>query len=191
MVTIIPISEEEKMSILTGLKSRVPATKLVTLKRVADIADLRPESLQYMEMVDKRSLQEIIRSIEKIYEMEQDEIIKREALITLQKVKKALGSKFTIDIPRCNKCNEVIDVGWNYCTNCGSEIDSMTLENFKRCRNCNKYILESWTYCAHCGMQLKEKKERTPVCPQCRRRVDPSWMVCPYCGHRLRKIKRT
>jgi len=56
---IIPINEEEKMSIIVGLRSNVPATKLITLKKVADIADMRPESLQYMDMIDKRLMQEI------------------------------------------------------------------------------------------------------------------------------------
>ena len=189
MVAIIPINEEEKMSIITGLKSRVPATKLIALKKVADIADLRPESLQYLDIIDKKSMNEIIQSIESIYNMEQDEVIRREALISLEKVKKALGTKFNIELPLCNSCNHVIDLGWKYCTNCGSKIEDMEFENVERCNNCKNYVSESWIYCAHCNNPLKDKIETRPVCPKCRRSVDPTWMVCPYCGHRLKRVK--
>ncbi|HIP17358.1 MAG TPA: zinc ribbon domain-containing protein [Methanothermococcus okinawensis] len=189
MATVLPINEEEKMSIIAGLRSRVPATKLVTLKKIADIADLRPESLQYLEMTDKRSMNEIIQSIEKICNMEQDEVIKREALISLEKVKKALGTKFNMELPLCNNCNQAIDLGWKYCTNCGSKIADMVFENVERCDNCKNYISESWIYCAHCSNLLKEEIETHPTCPKCKRSVDPSWMVCPYCGHRLKRVK--
>ncbi|AEH06672.1 zinc ribbon domain-containing protein [Methanothermococcus okinawensis] len=189
MATITPINEEEKMSILAGLRSRVPATKLITLKKISDIADMHPESLQYMDMDDKRTLQEIISSVERIINIDTDAVLKREALISLEKIKKALGAKFTRDLITCKNCGEIIDLGWEYCANCGANITNMEFEGIERCKNCNKHISEEWTYCAHCGVLLKEKEEKNLVCPNCRRPVDPSWMVCPYCGYRLKKIK--
>ena len=189
IMTITPINEEEKMSILAGLRSRVPATKLITLKKISDIADMHPESLQYLDMTDKRTIQEIIDSIERTSSMEQDNVLKREALIALGKIKKALGTKFTRDLITCKNCGEIIDLGWEYCANCGSNINDMEFNDVKRCKNCNKNISEEWSYCAHCGIRLKEKEEKNLTCPNRRRPIDPSWMVCPYCGHRLKRVK--
>ncbi|WP_292459303.1 zinc ribbon domain-containing protein [Methanothermococcus sp.] len=188
MTAITPINEEEKMSILAGLRSHVPATKLITLKKIADIADMRPESLQYMDMTDKRTIQEIINSIEKIANIDQDEVLKREALISLEKIKNALGTKFTKDLITCKNCGKIIDLGWEFCANCGANINKMEFKGIKRCKNCNKNISEEWIYCAHCGILLREK-EKNLTCPNCKRPIDPSWMVCPYCGYRLKRIK--
>ncbi len=190
MPTIIPINEEEKMSIIAGLRSNVPATKLITLKKVADIADMRPESLQYMDMIDKRSMQEIISLIERIVQMDPDDVLRREAMISLEKIKKALGTKFILDLISCQNCGEVIDLGWDYCTNCGANINDMKYEDIKKCSKCKKYISSEWIYCAHCGNLLKEKPNQPLTCPSCKRVVDPSWMVCPYCGYRLKKVKK-
>lgn len=188
MVTIIPINEEEKMSIITGLRSSVPATKLITLKKIADIADMRSESLQYMEMIDKTSMNEIISSIERIVEINQDEILKREAMITLEKIKKALGTKFTENMIYCKNCEAVVDVGWEHCANCGADLNKMEFEDIEPCPNCKKHTSESWVHCAHCGVSLKEEN-KILRCPNCKRPIDSTWMVCPYCGYRLKRVK--
>ncbi|GEM_PF-1573788 len=188
MVRVVPLTDEEKMSIVSGLRSSVPATKLVTLRKLQEIAEVRPEAIVYLDTYDKVTLNEIITLLNQIIEYDPDEILRREAMITLEKVKKALGTKFSTFVPLCNSCKSPIDLGWNYCTNCGAEIKNMTFEEeIERCPNCNNYISDSWKYCAHCGTKLKEEEEEVLRCPNCKRPIQPEWIVCPYCGYRLKR----
>jgi len=60
MVRVVPLTDEEKMSIVSGLRSSVPATKLVTLRKLQEIAEVRPEALIYLDTYDKVTLNEII-----------------------------------------------------------------------------------------------------------------------------------
>ncbi|MBP2143597.1 RNA polymerase subunit RPABC4/transcription elongation factor Spt4 [Methanococcus voltae] len=186
MVTVIPLNEEEKASIIKGLRSAVPATKLVTLKRLVDLTEARPESFQYMDMYDKRSLNEIITSVEYIVTYDMDEVIKREAMVTLEKVKRTLGIKFFNSLTLCNKCNNIIDVGWEHCAHCGTSIENMVFEDVEFCKGCSKPVLPDWVHCTHCGIELKKKEDTIPKCRKCRREVDPTWLVCPFCGAKLR-----
>ncbi|ABR54481.1 conserved hypothetical protein [Methanococcus vannielii SB] len=190
MVTVIPINEEERASIINGLKSSVPATKLITLKKIVDLTILRPESLQYMEMTDKQSIQRIISGLERIMEYDVDEVLKREATITLEKLKITLGSKFVETLNYCKNCNAVIDLGWENCANCGSNLIEMNFEESKDCPNCKKHTTENWNNCAHCGFKLIEERDRIIKCSNCKREVDSSWMMCPYCGTRLKSLKK-
>jgi len=121
-------------------------------------------------------------------EYDPDEILRREAMITLEKVKKALGTKFSTFVPLCTSCNSPIDLGWNFCTNCGAEIKNMKFEEeIAKCPNCNNYISDSWKHCAHCGAKLKEEEEAVLRCPNCKRPIQPEWIICPYCGYRLKR----
>jgi len=190
MVTVIPINEEERASIINGLKSAVPATKLITLKKIVDLTILRPESLQYMEMTDKQSIQRIISGLERVMEYDVDEVLKREAAITLEKLKVTLGSKFVENLSYCKNCNSVIDLGWENCANCGSNLTEMKFDEAKPCPNCKKHTSENWNNCAHCGFKLIDEIERVHKCPNCKREVDSTWMVCPYCGSRLKGPKK-
>ncbi len=189
MVYIIPLTDEEKMSIISGLRSTVPATRLVTIRKLQEICEIRPEAILFLDAYDKTTLNEIISLLKHIIEYDPDEIIRREAVIALEKLKKALGTKFTTYVPLCNNCKKPIDLGWEYCTNCGAEIDKMTFEeDVKRCKKCNKYIFDTWVYCAHCGTKLKDiVVEEELRCPNCKRPIQPEWMVCPYCGYRLKR----
>ncbi|WP_423792527.1 double zinc ribbon domain-containing protein [Methanocaldococcus indicus] len=188
MVYIIPLSEEEKMSIIAGLRSSVPGTRLITLRKLQEICENRPEAILYMDAYDKNTLNEIITLLNHIIEYDPDEVIRREAMITLEKLKKALGAKFTTYVPICNNCKNPVDLGWEYCANCGAEIDKMVFEEeVRRCKNCNKYIFDTWLYCTHCGVKLKEEVEEELRCPNCKRPIQPDWLVCPYCGHRLKR----
>ncbi|MDK2928463.1 MAG: hypothetical protein PWP73_46 [Methanococcus sp.] len=190
MVTIVPINEEERASIINGLKSSVPATKLITLKKIVDLTVLRPESLQYMEMTDKMAIQRIVSGIERIMEYDIDEVLKREASIALEKLKVTLGSKFVQNLFYCQNCNGVVDIGWENCANCGASLAEMEFPETKPCPNCNKHTSENWNNCAHCGFQLIKEEDKIQKCSGCKREVDPTWMVCPYCGTRLKVSKK-
>ncbi|ENN96505.1 hypothetical protein J422_01760 [Methanocaldococcus villosus KIN24-T80] len=190
MGKVVPLTDEEKMSIVSGLRSSVPATRLVTLRRLQDLASRKPETILYLDAYDKVTLNEILTLLNHIAEYDPDEILRREAVITMEAVKKALGFKFSEVIPTCTNCGNPIDVGWDYCVNCGAEIDKMELEDIKRCPNCNKYIFETWKFCAHCKYKLREEEEVITRCPRCKRPVDPEWLVCPYCGYRLKRVNK-
>ncbi|ADG13049.1 conserved hypothetical protein [Methanocaldococcus infernus ME] len=184
---ILPLTDEEKASIIAGLRSTVPATRLVTLRRLQELADTRPEAFAYLDAYDKTTLNEILYLLNHIIEYDPDEIIRREAMLALEKIKKALGTKFSVFIPECESCRALIDPGWEYCAKCGAEISKMKFEELKKCKNCGKYIYESWIHCAHCGTKLKEEEEEILRCPNCKRPIQPEWMVCPYCGYRLKR----
>lgn len=180
------ISNEEKRQILISLRSAVPATRFLMLKKLAEITEREPEKLRALSSQDEYTFSDILNAITYMKKHDRDEVIRREASITLEKIKAVLEPKHVIPVTHCATCGSLIDIGWNYCPTCGKQTRSSTFP-IPRCPKCDRYIKETWLYCVHCRHKLKEKKI-TERCPNCKREVEESWILCPYCGYKLKNV---
>ncbi len=179
------ITDEEKRTILAGLRSSVPATRFLTVKKFAERIKSKPDIIKYLASSDVHTMEDITNLIRFLMENDTDEVIRREASIAFETLKGVMGPKFTEEIIKCQRCNSLLDVGWKHCPVCNLELTEMEFA-LKRCAGCNGYIIESWNFCANCGNKLREVKE-TSTCPNCKREVEPTWMVCPFCGSQIKK----
>jgi len=179
-----PITEEEKREILVNLKSFVPATRYLVLRKIGDMADTEPERIKVIQSTDRHTFSEIVDTISYLKEHDREASIRREATITMEKIKQVLGTESALAY-NCKFCGSFIEPGWNYCSNCGRETKESRF-SLSKCPGCGGYIEKNWLFCTHCGRRLKTKRTETK-CPQCKRKVEETWMMCPYCGFQLKE----
>lgn len=179
------ITDEEKRRILAGLRSSVPATRFLTVKKLAERIKSKPDVIKYLASSDVHTMDDMTNLITFIMENDADEVIRREANITFEIVKEVMGPKFTREIIKCQKCDSLLDVGWKHCPICNLELIKMEF-GLDRCSKCSGYVIETWKFCANCGNKLKETEEESR-CPNCKREIEHTWMVCPFCGSEIKK----
>lgn len=180
------ISNEEKRKMLMSLRSAVPATRFLILKKLADSVEIEPEKMQALSSQDRYTFSDILNSITQMKEHDMDEVIRREASITLEKIKEAMEPKLVMPITKCEFCGSLIDIGWNFCPKCSRETKATSF-SIAKCPECDNYIKESWFYCTHCQYKLKTEKT-VKKCYNCKRNVEESWMICPYCGFKIKDV---
>lgn len=182
----VPISDEEKRRIILSLRSSVPATRFLILKKLSDICENSPEIIRYIDATDEYAMSDIVSLAVFLKENDEDEVIRREAEIALEKIKGILGPKFSYEVLKCENCNSLVDAGWKFCPICKSEIAKMKFA-LEKCSKCGSYIKPMWLFCPSCGNKLKEITALIPRCPNCKRVIDSSWIVCPFCGEKIKK----
>lgn len=177
------ISNEEKKHILNSLRSSVPATKFLILKKLGEVSDEDPEKLKGLASSDEHTFADMINIISYMIKNDLDESIRREATITLEKIRSILEPRSVLPV-YCTSCENLIDLGWDHCASCGKEISE---ENFEvsRCNSCRGFIKEIWAFCTHCKAPL-QKKLADLRCPNCKRKMEKTWFSCPYCGVKMK-----
>ncbi len=180
------ISSEEKRQILMSLRSAVPATRFLMLKKLAEISEAEPEKLRALATQDEYTFSDILSAVVHMKNHDRDEVIRREASITLEKIKAAVEPKHVVPITHCGTCTGLIDIGWNHCPRCGRETTSTTFQ-LPRCPECRGYVKDTWLFCTHCGRKIREEATAAK-CQNCKREVEESWILCPYCGYRLKRV---
>lgn len=178
------ISNEEKKHIVTSLRSQVPATKFLILKKIGEMTRSEPEKIRGLSSSDSHTFGDMMSIITYLKDNDFDETIRREAGITLEKIQSIMGPKSAIPM-NCPQCNELIDIGWNHCASCGAILKEQHYQA-KKCMGCGGYIKDSWSFCVHCRKELKPVK-KISRCPNCKRPMARSWFSCPYCGAKLKK----
>lgn len=182
------ISKEEKKHIINSLRSSVPATRFLVLKKLAELAENEPEKLRGLSSSSGHTLADILSSITYMGENDRDEHIRREASITLEKIKSVLEPKLVVPVTYCSECKGFVDIGWNYCPSCATPPASSKFP-ISKCNECGGFIKETWSYCVHCKAPLQAHKRETR-CPNCKRVMDKSWGTCPYCGSTIKTHDR-
>lgn len=71
-------------------------------------------------------------------------------------VTKGIHSKTNTDVlAKCLKCNQVVNIGDNFCASCGASIYSVKTAN---CVNCNQVINIGDNFCTSCGTKVNNSK---------------------------------
>jgi predicted RNA-binding Zn-ribbon protein involved in translation (DUF1610 family) len=178
------LTTEEKRRIIAGLKSSIIATRFMTARHLAQLAERNQSEIDRLEIEDPEVIEELLKILTHIEAKDYDYTVRREAKICLEILRKTLSSKYKHQELRCVKCNARLSYGWGYCPNCGEAIRNW-LEDSLICQSCKLFCDNDWLYCVKCGTQIKEEivKKR---CPRCQRNVESAWLLCPYCGTQLR-----
>ncbi len=187
-MSITPITDEEKKRLIFGLKSSVVATRFLTIKKIYEMVEKKPEKFRYLEVSDETSMKDILNLLEYISQNDTDAVLRREASISLSALRSILGPRYKYEVIQCKNCEEMLTFNWYHCPRCGERIDMEKLtDSFKTCNKCGILISAKWGYCVKCGTKLKEETGESR-CPNCKKEIKPEWVICPYCGTRLKSI---
>ena len=60
---------------------------------------------------------------------------------------------------RCPHCDHIIDIdSFQYCSECGGNLDSVDREMNIQCENCNSWINRNTQACPICGIEIIQQK---------------------------------
>ena len=181
------LSSEEQKQTLEKLGSDMVATRFMTLKYVS--FTVLQDKLDYakmdLEMPDFSKA--LVRTIDNIAKNDKVEMVKREAVICLEALKKKLTPAMMVDVPICTSCGEKVLASFKFCTKCGAGLagQKWALKS-KKCGRCQSPVDPLWNNCSNCGNILIEKVEVIKKCPICKKDTDPAWAMCPFCGSKLK-----
>jgi RNA polymerase subunit RPABC4/transcription elongation factor Spt4 len=140
-----------------------------------------------MEMPD--FTKSLVRIIENLGQKDTEEMVKREAGVCLENLKKKLNPTLMHDVPMCTSCGERVVVSYRFCTKCGAEMKGQKwIATYKLCEKCQNPFDPKWNNCSFCGNQLIQKVEVAKICPFCKKGIEPGWLMCPFCGSKLKLI---
>ncbi len=183
------LSEEERRHMLEKLESKIVATRFMTLKYISSSINQDKVDFAKMDMEMPDFTKSLVRIIEVQAEKDPEEMVKREAGVCLENLKKKLNPTLMHDVPMCTSCGERVVVSYRFCTKCGIELKGQKwASTYKLCDKCQNPIDPKWNNCSYCGSQLIKKVEVAKTCSFCKKNIEPSWLVCPYCGSKLKLV---
>ncbi len=183
------LSQEEQKQTLKKLESDLVATRFMTLKYISYTLLQNKVDYLKLDMEEPEFTKSLVRIVENIAKKDNVEMVKREASLCLENLKKILNPAVTLDVPMCASCGERIVVSFKFCTKCGAELKGQKWASTqKHCENCQIPVDPVWFNCPNCGNALIKKVEVIKNCPLCKKDMDPNWMVCPFCGSRLKLV---
>ncbi len=183
------LSEEERRHMLEKLESKIVATRFMTLKYITSTINQDKVDYAKMDMEMPEFTKSLVRIIENLGQKDAEEMVKREAGVCIENLKKKLNPTLMHDVPMCTSCGERIVVSYRFCTKCGVEIKGQKwTASYKICEKCGNLFDPKWNSCSFCGNQLIKKVEVPKNCPFCKKGIEPSWLMCPFCGSKLKLI---
>ena len=95
----------------------------------------------------------------------------------------------------CPNCKAEVRAGAEFCTECGSRLPGVTVEEARRgqdaesetfdCPHCNNAIPVTSVYCPYCGQEVNNfttnRKVKKYICPNCGQPNDVNARFCSYC----------
>ncbi len=183
------LSEEERRHMLEKLESKIVATRFMTLKYISSSISLDKVDFAKMDIEIPEFTKSLFRIIEFLAEKDAEEMVKREAGVCLENLKKKLNPALRQDAPICTSCGERLVVSYKFCTKCGVDLKAQKwVSTYKLCEKCNHTIDPKWNNCSNCGNQLIKKVEVPKTCSFCKKNIEPNWMMCPFCGSKLKLV---
>jgi predicted Zn-ribbon and HTH transcriptional regulator len=183
------LSQEEQKQTLQKLESDLVATRFMTLKYVS--YTLIQDKVDYakMDMEWPEFTKSLIRIIDFIAQNDKIEMVKREAILCLENLKKKVNPAILLDSPICSSCGERVVLSFKFCTKCGAEMKGQKwVFSFKQCEICQSPVDPAWFNCSNCGNTLIKKVDTPKNCPMCKKAMDPGWMLCPFCGSKIKLV---
>ncbi len=181
------LSEEERRHMLEKLESKIVATRFMTLKYISSSINTDKVDFGKMDIEIPEFTKTLVRIIEVLAEKDPEEMVKREAGVCIENLKKKLNPTLRHDVPTCMSCGERLVVSYKFCTKCGVELKGQKwLSTYKPCEKCQNPVDPVWTNCANCGNVLIKKVEVSKICQFCKKTIDPNWIMCPFCGSKLK-----
>jgi len=181
------LSEEERRHMLEKLESKIVATRFMTLKYITSSINTDKVDFAKMDIEIPEFSKSLVRIIEFLAEKDPEEMVKREAGVCIENLKKKLNPTLRQDVPVCTSCGERLVVSYKFCTKCGVGLkEQKWVATYKPCEKCQSLIDPKWNSCSNCGNLLIKKVEGPKVCPFCKKAIDPNWMMCPFCGSKLK-----
>jgi predicted amidophosphoribosyltransferase len=183
------LSEEERRHMLEKLESKIVATRFMTLKYITSTINQDKVDYAKMDMEMPEFTKSLVRIIENLGQKDTEEMVKREAGVCIENLKKKLNPTLMHDVPMCTACGERVIVSYRFCTKCGVEMKGQKwTATYKLCEKCGNPFDPKWNSCSFCGNQLIKKVEVAKICPFCKKGIEPSWLMCPFCGSKLKLI---
>lgn len=179
------LSEEERRQMLEKLQSKMTATRYMALKFITSSINQDKVDFAKMDMEIPEFTRSLLRIIERLSEKDYDEMVKREAAVCLENLKKKTNPILMQDMNLCASCGERVFLSYRFCTNCGVDLKGQKWVSYKLCKKCQNAIDPKWNNCSYCGNQLIKKVEVAKPCRFCQKSIEPSWSMCPFCGSRL------
>lgn len=181
------LSEEERRHMLEKLESKIVATRFMTLKYISSSISQNKVDFAKMDMEIPEFTKNLVRITEYLAEKDPEEMVKREAKVCLENLKRKLNPTLMHDVPVCTECGERLVVSYKFCTKCGVKLEGQKwLNTYKPCPKCKSPFDPKWSNCSHCGNQLIKKVEVQKNCPFCKKEIQSSWIMCPFCGSKLK-----
>ena len=183
------LSEEERRHMLEKLESKIVATRFMTLKYITSTINQDKVDYAKMDMEMPEFTKSLVRIIENLGQKDTEEMVKREAGVCIENLKKKLNPTLMHDVPMCTSCGERVIVSYRFCTKCGVDMKGQKwTSTYKLCEKCQNPFDPKWNNCSFCGNQLIKKVEVAKNCPFCKKGIEPSWLMCPFCGSKLKLI---
>ncbi len=183
------LSEEERRHMLEKLESKIVATRFMTLKYITSSINQDKVDFAKMDLEIPEFTKSLVRIIEVLGEKDTEEMVRREAAVCLENLKKKLNPTLMNDVPICTSCKERVVVSYKFCTKCGIELKGQKwVSTYKVCEKCQNVVDPKWNNCSACGNLLIKKVEVAKICQFCKKNIDPSWLVCPFCGSKLKLV---
>ncbi|VVB85718.1 Double zinc ribbon [uncultured archaeon] len=183
------LSQEEQRQMLEKLESTLVATRFMTLKYLN--YTILQDKVDYakMDVETPEFTKGLARVVEHISKNDAVEMVKREAVLGLENLKKKINPVALAEAPACTSCGERLIVSYKFCTKCGAGLKGQKwLAAFKTCEKCQSPVDQAWFNCATCGNVLIKKVEVAKTCPMCKKNIDPNWVMCPFCGSKLKLV---
>lgn len=93
------LSEEERRHMLEKLESKIVATRFMTLKYITSSINQDKVDFAKMDMELPEFSKSLVRIIEQLAEKDTEEMVKREAAVCLENLKKKLNPALMQDVP--------------------------------------------------------------------------------------------
>ncbi len=183
------LSEEERRHLLEKLNSKMVATRFMALKFITSSINLDQVDFIKMDVITPEFTKKLVKIVELICEKDRDEMVKREAIVCLENLKKKLNPSLMKDMPVCTSCGESVVISSRFCTKCGVDLKSQKwVSVYKLCEKCKNPVDPEWNVCSYCGNQLIKKVEVEKTCQFCKKNINSSWLMCPFCGSMVKNI---
>jgi RNA polymerase subunit RPABC4/transcription elongation factor Spt4 len=183
------LSEEERRHLLEKLNSKMVAIRYMALKFITSSINLDQVDFIKMDLINPEFTKNLVNIVEQICEKDRDEMVKREANVCLEIMKKKLNPALMKDMPVCTSCGERVVISYRFCTKCGVDIKNQNwVSAYKLCEKCKNPVDPQWNVCSYCGNQLIKKIEVEKTCQFCKKNINSSWLMCPYCSSKVKII---
>ena len=154
------LSEEERRHMLEKLESKIVATRFMTLKYITSSINQDKVDFAKMDMELPEFSKSLVRIIEQLADKDTEEMVKREASVCIENLKKKLNPALMQDVPMCTSCGERVVVSCRFCTKCGIELKGQKwASTYKICEKCQNSYDPKWNNCSYCGNQLIKKSK--------------------------------
>lgn len=166
------------------------ATRFMALKFISSSINLDQVDFIKMDVITPEFTKNLVKIVEQICEKDRDEMVRREASVSLENLKKKIDPALMKDMPVCTSCGESVVVSYCFCTKCGVDLKSQKwVSAYKLCEKCKKPVDPEWNVCSYCGNQLIKKVEVDKICQFCKKNINTSWLMCPFCGSKVKIIE--